>query len=203
MQILPERSGCDVVPELLLRFRCQFQRHGSERVPSPALTFKKTAVTRDVPIRLGNHHQCRFSALRRVDRMAIGPPLLRCSRRWRQRSAVQTQLLLSDDCSSKAEPGRADQQNGSESWASVHKRRGAAVILVPLRRLTMPLPRSAPRPGRWQRWRTGVVLVAALVVWLLRWIWPLQLLPGWVVAVFFAWAGVEVMLLIWYPRRWR
>jgi hypothetical protein len=42
-----------------------------------------------------------------------------------------------------------------------------------------------------------------LAVWQLRWIWPLQLLPGWVVALLFAWAGVEVMLLIWFPRRWR
>ena len=38
-------------------------------------------------------------------------------------------------------------------------------------------------------------MVTALAVWQLRWIWPLQLLPGWVVALLFAWAGVEVMPL--------
>ena len=114
-----------------------------------------------------------------------------------------TQLLLSEDSCRKAEACRADQQNGAKSWAGRHIRTRTAVILVMLRRLTMPSTRSAARPGRWQRWRTGGVLVAALAIWQLRWLWPLQLLPGWVVALLFAWAGVEMMVLIWFPRRWR
>ena len=120
-----------------------------------------------------------------------------------QRLAMLFEVLLREEGSGEAEAGRADQQHGSESWAGVHERKGAAVILVLLRRLTMPFTRSAARPGRWQRWRCAGAVVAALAVWQLRWIWPLQLLPGWVVALLFAWAGVEVMLLIWFPRRWR
>lgn len=59
------------------------------------------------------------------------------------------------------------------------------------------------RPGRRQRWRTLLVLLIATTIWALRWLWPLQMLPGWVLALMFAWAGIEVIVLIWRPHRWR
>ena len=59
------------------------------------------------------------------------------------------------------------------------------------------------RPGRWQRRRTLVVLLTAVAVWVFRWVWPFQMLPGWVLALMLAWAGIELMALIWRPHRWR
>ena len=63
--------------------------------------------------------------------------------------------------------------------------------------------RSAARPGRWQRWRTFSLVSIALLVWGLRWLWPLQGWPGWIVALLFAWAGLELIRLCWFPHRWR
>jgi hypothetical protein len=40
-------------------------------------------------------------------------------------------------------------------------------------------------------------------VWGFRWLWPLQLVPGWVVMSLAIWAGVELIALLRYPRRWR
>ena len=59
----------------------------------------------------------------------------------------------------------------------------------------------APRPGHRQQRRTLLVLMAAVLVWAFRWIWPLQLLPGWFVAVLFAWAGLELIGVLWFPQR--
>ena len=59
------------------------------------------------------------------------------------------------------------------------------------------------RPGRWQRCRTLLVLLTAMTIWAFRWVWPLQMLPGWVLALMLAWAGIELMALIWKPHRWR
>ena len=67
----------------------------------------------------------------------------------------------------------------------------------------MPPNRSTARPARRQRGRALVVLALALLVWGLRWLWPLQLLPGWVLAMLFAWAGLEMIGLLWFPHRWR
>ncbi len=63
---------------------------------------------------------------------------------------------------------------------------------------------SSSRPGRWQRQRqrTLLAVVLAMLVWGLRWLWPLQLLPGWVVALLFAWVGIELIALLRFPRRW-
>ena len=58
-------------------------------------------------------------------------------------------------------------------------------------------------PGRWQRQRTLLAVLLAILVWGLRWLWPLQLLPGWVVALLFAWVGIELIALMRFPRRWR
>jgi len=63
--------------------------------------------------------------------------------------------------------------------------------------------RTVARPGRWQRWRTLVLVGIALLVWGLRWLWPLQGWPGWIVALLFAWAGFELIRLCWFPHRWR
>jgi hypothetical protein len=43
----------------------------------------------------------------------------------------------------------------------------------------------------------------ALLVWGLRWFWPLQFVPGWLVAGLLAWALLEVAALLLAPRRWR
>ena len=43
----------------------------------------------------------------------------------------------------------------------------------------------------------------ALLVWGLRWLWPLQGWPGWIVVLLFAWAGLELIRLCWFPHRWR
>ena len=76
---------------------------------------------------------------------------------------------------------------------------GSPVILLPPFAAAM----SSSRPGRWQRQRTLLAVVLAMLVWGLRWLWPLQLLPGWVVALLFAWVGVELIALLRFPRRWR
>ena len=49
----------------------------------------------------------------------------------------------------------------------------------------------------------GLVLGLALLVWGLRWLWPLQFVPGWLVAGLLAWALLEVAALLLAPRRWR
>jgi hypothetical protein len=41
------------------------------------------------------------------------------------------------------------------------------------------------------------------VLMLLRPLWPLQLLPGWLVGSVLLWAVVELVLWAWWPRRWR
>ena len=40
------------------------------------------------------------------------------------------------------------------------------------------------------------------LVWGLRWLWPLQFVPGWLVAGLLAWALLEVAALLLVPRRW-
>ena len=59
------------------------------------------------------------------------------------------------------------------------------------------------RPGRWQRQRTLVVLLTAVAVWVFRWFWPFQMLPGWVLVLMLVWGGIELIALIWRPHRWR
>ena len=76
---------------------------------------------------------------------------------------------------------------------------GTAAILLPLVGLAM----AFVRPGRWQRRRTSAVVLAALLLWSLRWLWPFQLLPGWILVLLFAWAGIESIALLRSPRRWR
>ena len=41
------------------------------------------------------------------------------------------------------------------------------------------------------------------VVWGFRWLWPLQLVPGWVVVSLVIWAGLELIVLLRQPHRWR
>jgi hypothetical protein len=41
------------------------------------------------------------------------------------------------------------------------------------------------------------------VVWGFRWLWPLQLVPGWVVVSLVIWAGLELIVLLRHPHRWR
>jgi hypothetical protein len=59
------------------------------------------------------------------------------------------------------------------------------------------------RPGSEQRRRCVVATGLALVVWGLRWLWPLQVVPGWLVAGLLVWAFLEVAALLLAPRRWR
>ncbi|HJN35498.1 MAG: hypothetical protein AB8B70_02570 [Prochlorococcus sp.] len=66
----------------------------------------------------------------------------------------------------------------------------------------MPPEQPVHRPGFNQRRRCCLALVSALLVWGLRWLWPLQFLPGWLVVAVVAWAVIELVNLLWWPRRW-
>ena len=112
-----------------------------------------------------------------------------------------SQLPLSEHRSAEADGCCADQQDSSDAETCVHSWPGTAVILLSSSFLAMPSHRPYGRPGRSQRWRTWSALTLALLVWALRWIWPLQLLPGWFVAVLFAWAGLELIGVLWFPQR--
>ena len=90
------------------------------------------------------------------------------------------------------------QQKGPKSGAGVQARPDAAVILWVLLRSVMP----SSRPGCWQRRRTGLAVVVCGVVWGFRWLWPLQLVPGWVVVSLVIWAGLELIVLLRHPHRW-
>ena len=59
------------------------------------------------------------------------------------------------------------------------------------------------RPGSEQRRRCVIASSLALLVWGLRWLWPLQFVPGWLVVGLVAWALLEVAALLLAPRRWR
>lgn len=67
----------------------------------------------------------------------------------------------------------------------------------------MPPKQPLPRPGFSQRRRALVACVVTLFVWGFRWVWPLQLIPGWVVVVLVVWALVELIRLLLWPQRWR
>ena len=63
---------------------------------------------------------------------------------------------------------------------------------------------QGPRlPGSEQRRRCAIATGLALLVWGLRWLWPLHVVPGWLVAGLLAWAFLEVAALLLSPRRWR
>ena len=69
-------------------------------------------------------------------------------------------------------------------------------------RLAETLPGgSGDQPGWQQRRRAWRVWAAAGLVMLLRPYWPLRLLPGWTVGLLLAWALLELLLLLWWPRR--
>ena len=66
----------------------------------------------------------------------------------------------------------------------------------------MVAQRRQLRPGQRQRLRLAVASGLAVVVWSLRWLWPLQWLPGWVVLLVGLWALLELAALLLVPRRW-
>ena len=43
----------------------------------------------------------------------------------------------------------------------------------------------------------------ALLLWGLRWLWPLPWLQGWLLLLIVAWALLELAALMLFPRRWR
>ena len=67
----------------------------------------------------------------------------------------------------------------------------------------MAKEQGSRRPGGEQRRRCATATGLALLAWGLRWLWPLQLVPGWLVAGLLAWALLEVAGLLLAPRRWR
>ena len=69
-------------------------------------------------------------------------------------------------------------------------------------RLSLPLSLSR-WPGHQQRLRALRVWAAAALLLLLRPLWPLRLLPGWFVGLLLVWALLELLLWMWWPRRWR
>ncbi|MFM7652539.1 MAG: hypothetical protein ACKO5M_06410 [Vulcanococcus sp.] len=58
-------------------------------------------------------------------------------------------------------------------------------------------------PGWRQRRRVLQLWAAAGALMLLRPLWPVRLLPGWVVGALLLWALTELVLCCWRPRRWR
>ena len=58
-------------------------------------------------------------------------------------------------------------------------------------------------PGSSQRQRALRVWAGAGLLMLLRPHWPLRLLPGWLVGLVLVWALLELLLWLWWPRRWR
>lgn len=70
--------------------------------------------------------------------------------------------------------------------------------------MVLPLPPALTvLPGWRQRRRLLQVWAAAGLLILLRPLWPLRLLPGWVVGAVLLWAVLELLLWAWWPRRWR
>merc|ERR1712185_346897 len=113
--------------------------------------------------------------------------------------AAQRGFALTKHHRQETHRGRPDEQCSSEPGPCRHITPESDAIVWPRLRLAMP----SSRPGRRQRWRTLLVLMIATTIWALRWLWPLQMLPGWVLALMFAWAGIELIVLIWRPHRWR
>ncbi|MEY4297932.1 MAG: hypothetical protein RLZZ423_1111 [Cyanobacteriota bacterium] len=73
-----------------------------------------------------------------------------------------------------------------------------------LPRLLTPLPPLLTTlPGWRQRRRVLQLWAVAGTLWLLRPLWPVRLLPGWVVGALLLWAIAELLLCCWRPRRWR
>ena len=72
-------------------------------------------------------------------------------------------------------------------------------------RLRLPsLPPSLTLlPGWRQRRRLLQVWALAGLLMLFRAFWPLRLLPGWVVGAVLLWAVIELLVWVWWPRRWR
>ena len=145
------------------------------------------------------HQQSGLTALLRVERASIDAPQLRIRCRWVEPRPVLAQLLLTKHHRQETHRGRPDEQCSSEPGPCRHITPESDAIVWPRLRLAMP----SSRPGRRQRWRTLLVLMIATTIWALRWLWPLQMLPGWVLALMFAWAGIELIVLIWRPHRWR
>ncbi len=73
---------------------------------------------------------------------------------------------------------------------------------APVRLPSLP-PLLSTLPGAGQRLRTLRLWALAGAVLLLRPLWPLSLLPGWVVGLLLLWAVLELQRWIWWPRRWR
>ena len=57
------------------------------------------------------------------------------------------------------------------------------------------------RPGSWQRRRTGLALVVCGVG--ISLVMAPQLVSGWVVVSLVIWAGLELIVLLRHPHRWR
>ena len=64
-------------------------------------------------------------------------------------------------------------------------------------------PALTSLPGFEQRQRALRVWAAAGLLMLLRAHWPLRLLPGWLVGLVLVWALLELLIWLWWPRRWR
>jgi hypothetical protein len=64
-------------------------------------------------------------------------------------------------------------------------------------------PELTVLPGWRQRRRLLQVWALAGAVMLLRPLWPVRLLPGWLVGALLLWAVLELVLCCWRPRRWR
>jgi hypothetical protein len=71
-----------------------------------------------------------------------------------------------------------------------------------LPRLPALPPSLTQLPGWRQRRRLLQVWALAGGLILLRPLWPLRALPGWLVGAVLLWAVLELVLWAWKPRRW-
>lgn len=93
-------------------------------------------------------------------------------------------------------------------WEAKARPDASASMRFPQQLMTRwPRPTLPPALTRWpgyqQRQRALRVWAAAGLLMLLRPLWPLRLLPGWLVGLLLVWCLLELLLWLWWPRRWR
>ena len=174
-------------------FSSPLQHNSGKGITPPALTLEQARRFSS-----GIHQKSGFAPPLRIDGPAVGRPEPGGWPIGSQRFGLRQQPLPSPGDQATEDPC-AKKQDGSDAWACLHVVPEGPVILLPPFRTAM----SSSSHGRWQRQRTLLAFLLAMLVWGFRWLWPLQLLPGWVVALLFAWVGIELIALMRFPRRWR
>jgi len=110
--------------------------------------------------------------------------------------------LAPHDCCHSQDRGASEEQQ-SAGCSSTHTGSLNYCHSVRSHREWMGADLRMPRPGGRQRLRCTIACGVALVLWGMRWLWPLQWLPGWVVLIAGAWAVLELAVILLKPQRWR